>query len=89
MREGNLVACATGGEGSDSITETSIAVESGSHDENSAVRIARGSRDRLSCGGRVIPRDLVIFSVMTGSLWRERIRRIFHCIEYGTGESIK
>lgn len=88
MREGNLEACAAGGEGSDSITETSIAVESGSHDAKSAVRIARGSRDRLSCGDKLMPSDFVIFSVMMGSLLRERIRGIFHCIKYGTGESI-
>lgn len=68
IRAGSLPSCATGGDGSDSITETRSAVESGSQALKSVVRIARGSRERVICGGSEMFRDLVIFSVMAGSL---------------------
>jgi hypothetical protein len=37
-----------GGEGSDSMTETSNAVDKGNHELNSVVRIALGSLDRVT-----------------------------------------
>jgi len=73
IKPGTLVSCATGGEGKDSMTETRSAVDSGSHAANKAVRIARGSLDRVICGGRLILSDFVIFSVKTGSLDVERL----------------
>ena len=58
-----------GGDGNCSITETSKAVESGSQDEKMAVIKARGSLERMMCGGTVIPSDFVIFSIMLPSLY--------------------
>jgi hypothetical protein len=56
------------------MTDTKRAVDSGSHDEKSVVRIARGSRDLATWRGRLIFNDLVIFSVMVGSLNRHTVR---------------
>ncbi|GKT46828.1 uncharacterized protein ColSpa_07008 [Colletotrichum spaethianum] len=44
---GSLSACAAGGDGRDSMTETSIAVDSGSQDEKTVVRSSRGSLERM------------------------------------------
>jgi hypothetical protein len=50
------------------MTDTRSAVESGSHAEKRAVRMARGSRERAICDGRLMFSDFVIFSVIAGSL---------------------
>jgi hypothetical protein len=68
MRVGRRPSCAIGGDGKDSITDTNSAVDRGSHDEKRAVRIARGSLERVICGGKVMFNDFVIFSVKAGSL---------------------
>ena len=60
-----------GGDGNDSITETSSAVDRGNHELKRVVTIARGSRERVMCGGRVMFKDFVIFSVKAGSLEKE------------------
>lgn len=70
MSAGSLASCADGGDGNDSMTETSKAVDKGSHALKTAVRMARGSLERVTCGGKVMFRDLVIFSVMAASLKR-------------------
>ena len=68
MTFGSRLAWATRGEGRYSMTETSKAVERGSQAANSVVRIALGSFERRICGGIVRDNDLVIFSIMAGSL---------------------
>lgn len=68
IRPGTLVSCAACGDGSDSMTETRSAVDSGSHAENKAVKIARGSLDLVTCSGRLMLSDFTIFSVNAGSL---------------------
>jgi hypothetical protein len=50
------------------MTETSSAVDSGSHDENNVVIMFLGSRERRMYGGMVIAKDFVIFSSKAGSL---------------------
>src|SRR5690348_6896904 len=64
---GSCAACATFGEGRDSTTDTSTATERGNHEAKTVVRRSRGSRDRITCGGMLRLRDLMIFSSMTGS----------------------
>ena len=68
MSSGILSAWALVGDGRYSVTDTSSAVDSGSHAANNAVRTARGSRERRTWGGRLRLRDFVIFSTMAGSL---------------------
>jgi len=50
------------------MTDTRSAVESGNHSEKRVVRMARGSRERAICDGRLMFSDFVIFSVRAGSL---------------------
>lgn len=56
------------------MTETSSAVERGSQELNTEVRIARVSREREMCTGRVMFNDLVIFSSRAGLLERVRFQ---------------
>ena len=72
MRSGSREACATGGEGSCSITETSTAVERGSQAEKIDSRIALESLDRSIYGGSLMESDFVIFSIKAGSLGESR-----------------
>lgn len=62
------------------MTETSRAVDNGSHAENNVVRIARGSRERVICSGRAIFNDFVIFSVIAGSLHRLELGLKNNCL---------
>jgi hypothetical protein len=71
MSAGRRASWAADGEGKDSMTETRRAVDTGNQELKRVVRIARGSRVRVTCGAREIFRDFVIFSVRTGSLYRE------------------
>ena len=58
------------------MTETSRAVESGSQEENTAVRRARGSFERMTWGGIVMDKDFVIFSRSAGSLKSESVHGV-------------
>lgn len=77
MRAGSRPACATGGDGKDSMTETNSAVDRGSHAAKSAVRIALGSLERSICMGSVMFKDFVIFSVIAGSLQTQMLGNFF------------
>lgn len=68
MRAGKRSAWAIEGEGRDSMTETSSAVERGSQSKNIVVRSTRGSFDRRTWGNSLMLRNFVIFSRLTVSL---------------------
>jgi hypothetical protein len=61
-KAGILNSCAARGDGKRSITETSNAVESGSHAENTALSKALGSLDLIMCAGILMFKLFVIFS---------------------------
>ena len=82
---GSLFACAVGGDGRYSMTDTSTAVDKGSHKEKTVVRIARGSRERSTWVGTFKARDFVIFSVTVGSLVSHQLVSKRDAVECGSG----